>query len=264
MNNSVNESFLNLLTSAGLPLLGLVVVFCLGLFLVMGYSMKFSLAAAGVGRFGFWKSIGIVILTTIATMVVSLVTALTSPENPVMMLLSAIFAIIAYAMVVAMVGRCRIGRGFKAYFYNGLFGAIGMVVFMIGFGGLAMAVWPMIEIDQDALAQLKENMPKQGQQSAGSFDELEAGLGSLTNVAFSSDASSMGIEDSEESSQDSEESSQGSTGVAGNQYATPLNSSNDEVQDAFYKAAPKTRTKTGRAEPMGNTFKGVRENPFVQ
>ena len=263
MNQSANESFLNLLTSAGLPLLGLVLVFCLGLFLVMGYSMKFSLAAAGVGRFGFWKSVGIVALTTIATIVVSLIGALTSPENPVMILLTGLFSIIAYAIVIALVGRCGVGRGIKTYFYNGLFGTIGMVVFVIGFGGLVMAVGPMIEIDQDALARLKEGLPQQNQLSADSLnDGFETGIGSLTNVSFRGDTSDTDLNNTDIGN--TEERAGGSTTRSMYPFAAPVNSSDDQVQDAFYKSVPKVRSETGRTESAGNTFKGVRENPFVQ
>lgn len=258
MNNSANESVLPLIAAAGPGLLGFLLLCMLILFLITGYSMKFALAAAGVGRFGFWKSIGVVFLTTLATMLVSGFAAMIDPDNPIVMLMAAILGIVACAMVIAMIGRCGIGKGFKTYFYNGLFGTIGMVIFAIGLAAVFIVVGPSLGIDENALAQLREGMPKPGQASSSPFgDDFEDSLGSLTNVSFSSSDSGTGIGSSDDDSL-------GLPAILNGPRAAAVNSSDDEVQDAFYRPIPKVKRETGRGESTNNLFQGIRENPFVK
>jgi len=109
-------------------------------FLIIGYSMKFSLWAAGVGRFGFWKSVGVVTSTSIVSTLVSCGIMFAFPGNVMAALGGAVASVLAYAFMIARIGRCGIGRGIATYFYNWLFNAIAMVPMILVMLGAAYAL----------------------------------------------------------------------------------------------------------------------------
>ncbi|MCM2373875.1 hypothetical protein [Aporhodopirellula aestuarii] len=127
MNDANLQAIQEAFASAAIPIALLGLILIVGMFLVTGYSMKFALAVAGVGRFGFWKSIGIVLVTGMMSMFVSLSIVFAFPGEPVAGLAACVVSIGAYAVIVSLIGQCGIGRGIATYFLNGLFNGLGMI-----------------------------------------------------------------------------------------------------------------------------------------
>ncbi|WP_442509406.1 hypothetical protein SH528x_000977 [Novipirellula sp. SH528] len=127
MNDSNLQAAQEAFASALLPIALLAVVLFIGLFLVVGYSMKFALAVAGAGKFGFWKSIGIVFATTMASSFVSMAIMLAMTGEPIAGLIACVFSIGTYVMIISAISHCSVGRSVATYFLNGIFSAIGMI-----------------------------------------------------------------------------------------------------------------------------------------
>ncbi|GAA4463316.1 hypothetical protein [Novipirellula rosea] len=131
MNDSNLQSAQEAFASAMLPISLLVIVMVVGLFLVVGYSMKFALSVSGAGSVGFWKSIGVVIAATLAGSFVSAAIMFAMPGEPVAGLIAGVASIGTYVLVISAITHCSIGRGIAAYFLNGIFSGIGMIALIM-------------------------------------------------------------------------------------------------------------------------------------
>ncbi len=127
MNDANLQTAQQAFASALIPITLLAVVFFIGLFLVVGYSMKFALSVAGAGKFGFWKSIGIVFATTMASSFVSMSIMLAMPGEPIAGLIACVASIGTYVMIISAISHCSVGRSVATYFLSGIFSVIGMV-----------------------------------------------------------------------------------------------------------------------------------------
>ncbi len=130
MNDSNLQAAQEAFAAALIPISLLAVVLFVGFVLVTGYSMKFALAVAGVGRFGFWKSIGIVIATTLSSTFVSMSILFAMPGEPVAGLIACVASLGTYVLIISAFGRCSIGSGVKTYFLNGIFSFLGTIPLM--------------------------------------------------------------------------------------------------------------------------------------
>ncbi|TWT97527.1 hypothetical protein [Neorhodopirellula pilleata] len=252
MHFAQTDPVLSILSSAGLPLLGVISIFAVGVFLVTGYSMKFSLAVAGVGHFGFWKSTGISFATTTAVFFVSCLMAvamfLLKGESVVVGLISAFLSVTAFALVIAVMGKCGIVRGYVTYFLNGFFVVAGFVLLAIVMVPVMMVAAPMMKIDPDDLASLRQAFPQDGLSSIRSpGDGSSLGLDSLRNVSLNPD--------------DRHDSDSALESLPQNWL--PVRSSDASIQDAFYQRS-QTPASSGEESPSVPVTRGVQANPFVQ
>ncbi|WP_144057968.1 hypothetical protein [Novipirellula maiorica] len=131
MNDSNLQSAQEAFASAMLPITLLAIVLVVGMVLVVGYSMKFALSVAGAGKFGFWKSIGIVIATMLAGTFVSTAIMFAMPGEPIAGLIAGVASIGTYVMIISAITHCSIGRGVVAYILNAIFSVIGMIALIM-------------------------------------------------------------------------------------------------------------------------------------
>ncbi|MBB3206007.1 hypothetical protein FHS27_001815 [Rhodopirellula rubra] len=201
MNESNLQAVQESLSTAAIPIALLVLVLCVGSFLVAGYSMKFALLVAGVGRFGFWKSIGVVLVTGLMSMFVTFSIVFAMPGEPVAGLIAGVASIGSYAVIVSLVGQCGIGRGLMTYFLNGIFNLVGTVPLatVLFLGGFAIAkTSDLDQIDFESLrkdlAMAQGNLPVgeegEGLENAfGGFDITQvSGTGFDDGFAIAGDA----------------------------------------------------------------------------
>ncbi|MFG0289067.1 MAG: hypothetical protein ACF8CQ_12875 [Rhodopirellula sp. JB044] len=199
MNESSLQTLQTALASIALPIAVLALVTFILMFVVVGYSMKFALAVAGVGRFGFWKSIGMVTTTGLASGFVSFLVTVSMGGVPSAGLIACVASIGAYAVVISMVGQCGISRGFAACILYGLFSVLGMVPLftLVGVGGFAIAKnSDLNQIDfaslQSELAMAPGGIPG-GDESGRGFGDLD--LTQVSGVVFSEKLKSIDFND---------------------------------------------------------------------
>ncbi len=148
----------NLDASFIVPLGVLVLLLAAAWFLVIGYSMKFALAIVGAGRFGYWKSILIVLLAAGASSIISTTLMMISPGDPLMALLALVAAVLVYCLVVSMIAQCSFGKGFLTYLLNGAFNFVGAIpVVILLFVGI-LAVRQIADPDGSKMKQWKSEM----------------------------------------------------------------------------------------------------------
>lgn len=305
MNAAQNDAIRSLLESTGPALIAFVTLAMVGMVLLTGYSMKFSLAASGVGRFSFWKSLGISTVASLAVGFVSCSMAVAmlflDGQSPAVLLISGFLSVTTFAFVIARFGRCGIGRGYLAYFFNGVFGAIGAVLLALGLTGAFLVARPYLQINDDDLAKLREAFPRQptaGLDFAGSnltgsnlsgfgeapFDLVKENaslaLPSLRNVSRTqpgllSDELSGGLS-GELGGNVTDELTAALSGSNDNRRAPvkSARSSNDSIQNAFFESGRQPQespTEPSRELPGQGTSKAfepprnrVQTNPFVQ
>ncbi|WP_144059657.1 hypothetical protein [Rhodopirellula sallentina] len=179
MNEPSLQSLQGALANIALPMAVLAIVTFILMFVVVGYSMKFALAVAGVGRFGFWKSIGMVTTTGLASGFVSFLVTVAMSGVPSAELIACVASVGAYAVVISMVGQCGISRGFATCFLYGLFSLIGMVPLftLVGVGGFVIA--KNSDLDQIDFEHLKSELAMTpgvipgGDESGSGFGDLD-------------------------------------------------------------------------------------------
>jgi len=246
------DPLLSILSSACVPLVCVISLLAFGVFLVTGYSMKFSLAVAGVGRFGFWKSIGISCATTTAVCLVSCLMAvamyLLEGESVVVGLISAFLSVTAFAVVVAMMGRCGIVRGYATYFLNGFFAVIGFVGLATLMVPVVMVASPMMQIDPEDLGSLRQAFRQDRMPPLGfSPEATPMSLDSLRSISLIEDE----IDDGESDLESLPEKWH------------PVQSSDASVQDVFYQPSL-VETPPRDDNPTASPSRGIQANPFVQ
>src|SRR6056297_1212413 len=137
MNNPAAQPSMEALLSAGLPALALLVFLVIAVFAITGYSMKLAMLAAGVGRFGYWKSMGIYFLASLVASFVSVAVTFSMSPGISSALLAWIGSVFGFAFVVSTLGYCGLGRGLVTYLYTMLFsGAAGVAAVMLVATGL--------------------------------------------------------------------------------------------------------------------------------
>lgn len=172
--NPANFDATALLAIAALVLL-LVAVW----FLVVGYSMKFSLSIVGAGRFGFWKSLLIVLLACGASSIVSTTLMMAVPGDPFMALFALVGSVGVNCLVISMIAQCSFGKGFLAYLLNGFFNFLGVIPVAILLVVGLLGVRRMVDPDGVKLEQWKREMA----QVQGSGEGTALGGFDVTAVA---------------------------------------------------------------------------------
>ena len=168
--------------TAILPWVGVGAFVFVACFLVVGYSMKFALAVAGVGRFGFWKSSGIVFVAGVVSTLVSLMLVMAAPGEPMMGLFAAVASVVSYCLVISMIGRCGLGKGFMTYLLNAFFNMIGMVpVVVLMMVGLAV-MGSSIDPDGTTMKKFRDKMNRAQLQGQADASEANAGEFDFTQV----------------------------------------------------------------------------------
>ncbi|QEG42369.1 hypothetical protein [Roseimaritima ulvae] len=165
-----------------LAIAALALLLVVAWFLVVGYSMKFSLSIVGAGRFGFWKSILIVLLAGGSSSIISTTLMMISPGDPFMALLSLVAAVIAYCLVISLVAQCSFGKGFLTYLLNGCFNLLGAIpVVILLFVGL-IGVRQMVDPEGLKMDRLKMDMA-QVQATGEGADLGDLDLTAINNAA---------------------------------------------------------------------------------
>lgn len=256
MTTAQSDALQILWDSAGIPFVVFVLVAVLGSLLVMGYTMKWALAVSGVGRFGFWKSLGISTTSSVVVFLVSCAMGITmvflKAQGPVVSMLFFFISVTAFAMVIAMVGRCGIGRGYLTYFFNSLFGTIGVIVLMIALAGILIIARPFVKLDEQDMATVRQ-----------AFEEIES-----TQVDLADEDSPLALDSFRNVSFSDEVSLDGESSLASDLIPSddePLVSSNESIQDAFYEPSTNpTKPTPSSIKPIGKPRSGVQSNPFVK
>lgn len=136
-------------------------------FLVVGYSMKFSLSIVGAGRFGFWKSLLIVLLACGASSIVSTTLMMAVPGDPFMALLAVVGSMGVNCLVISMIAQCSFGKGFLAYLLNGFFNLLGAIPVAILLVVGLLGVRRMVDPDGVKMEQWKREMAQVQASGAG-------------------------------------------------------------------------------------------------
>jgi hypothetical protein len=240
--------------------------FLLGLFLLTGYSMKFALAAAGVGRFGFWKSISLVSTSTLLSMLVSGAVVFSMPNSPFAALVAMVGSVACFTILVSLVGQCGIGRAFVTYILNGIFNLIGAVplVGLLIAGIVATGVssgLKGIDIDQlkTQMASARSSIP-----DGGGFDTGLEGF-DLTKVSgqFTAEPPAVGLDNLPEQLPSTITADDSSSGLL-NAFFMPEKSSPYPVpkRSGCENGSCSTKRPSGStpAEPVTS---GLQSNPFA-
>ncbi len=240
--------------------------FLLGLFLLTGYSMKFALAAAGVGQFGFWKSISLVSTSSLLSMLVSGVVVFSLPNSPIAVLVAMAGSVASFTILVSVVGQCGIGRAFLTYILNCIFnmiGAVPLVGLLIGGIVVVGASSGLSGIDMDQLKAQMASVRSTTPDGDGFVTSLEGF--DLTKVSgqFTSERPAVGLDNLPEQLPSTITADDSSSGLLdaffmpekSSPYPTPKRSGCEKGSCSTKKSSG-----SAAAEPV---TRGLQANPFA-
>ncbi|SMP61910.1 hypothetical protein SAMN06265222_107187 [Neorhodopirellula lusitana] len=160
-----------------LSALSFMLVLLFGMLLVAGYSMKFSLAILGVGRFGFWKSLGMVLAASFTSWIVSTMLMMAVPGEPVMALFAMVASVGTYCVVVSVMGGCSVGKGFAIYFLHCFLNLVGAVPLFMLIGIVFFTMSKTMDPNGTLMKQWSQQITKTS--ATGSGTAIGQGAGGL-------------------------------------------------------------------------------------